>query len=230
MEYKKLIMAGCLLVLLSQEVLAEETDFNWGFKAGTLGLGVDISKPINDFVSLRLNANGFNYTTTDTSDYSSFLKADTEYKLQTIGLLLDYHLLQLRVTTGLYINNNTFTEITKPKGSDSVYLNNIAYKVSTIVEVESVVTFNNISPYIGVGWGNNGNREGWGGWNLTLDVGLMYHGDPKLDLTVKTKPGLPGLVVSAIKAQTALEKKIQEEDLSDFPFYPVVMVGLNYSF
>jgi hypothetical protein len=216
--------------MISQSAVAEETDFNWGLKAGTLGLGVDISKPINDFISLRLNANGFNYTTTDTSDYSDYLEADTEYKLQTIGLLVDYHLLQFRVTTGIYINNNIFTETTRPTSSENVFLNNKPYSSSSIVEVEAEVSFDTVAPYIGVGWGNNGNRDGWGGWNLTIDVGLMYHGDPKLDLTVKTKSGLPEKMISAIEADALVEEEIQEEDLSDFPFYPVVMIGLNYSF
>lgn len=230
MNLKKLITVGCASLVLSQGIVAEETDFNWGFKLGTLGLGIDISKPINDFVSLRLNANGFNYTNTQTSKYSSFLEAEKVYKLQTIGLLVDYHLLQLRVTTGVYINNNTYTETTKPKGSDSVYLNNKLYNLSSVVEIENIVTFNKVSPYIGVGWGNNGNREGWGGWNLTLDVGLMYHGDPQLDLKVHTNPSMPSILTDVIQADALLEKEIQEEDLSDFPFYPVVMVGLNYSF
>jgi hypothetical protein len=230
MNLKKLMITGCAFLMLSQGILAEETDFNWGFKAGTLGLGLDLSKPINNFVSLRLNANGFNYTTTDSSNYSSFIKADKEYKLQTIGLLVDYHLLQLRVTTGLYINKNTYTETTKPKGSENVYLNNKAYDTSSIVEIESTVTFKNISPYVGVGWGNNGNRKGWGGWNLTLDVGLMYHGDPQLALDVKTNPSTSATMTSAIEADRLLEREIQEKDLSDFPFYPVVMIGANFSF
>lgn len=210
-----------------QVIHSDDSDFNIGFKIGTLGAGIDISKPVNDWISLRVNANGFNYTTTDTSEYSSFLEADKEYNLRTVGLLADFNLLQLRVTAGLYVNNNTFTETTTPKNGKSIYLNNKLYNIGSIAEVKSTVTFNTLSPYVGVGWGNNGKHEGW---NLTLDVGLMYHGDPQLDLEVKTNPAVPSIIVNAIEADALIEKEIQERDLSDFPFYPVVMIGLNYSF
>ena len=206
---------------------SDDPSFNIGLKIGTLGAGVDISKPVNDWISLRVNANGFNYTTTDTSEYSSFLKADTEYKLETIGLLADFHLLQLRITAGLYVNHNTFIETTTPTSNKSIYLNNNLYNISSIAEVKSTVTFNKLAPYVGVGWGNNGSREGW---NLTFDVGLMYHGDPQLDLEVKTNPSIPSLVTNAIQADALIEQEIQRRDLSDFPFYPVVMIGMNYSF
>ena len=213
-----------------QVIHSEDPSFNIGFKIGTLGAGIDISKPVNDWISLRVNANGFNYTTTDTSEYSSFLEADKEYNLRTVGLLADFHLLQLRVTAGLYVNHNKFTETTTPTSNKSIFLNNKLYDIGSVAEVKSTVTFNNLAPYIGVGWGNNGNREGWGGWNLTLDVGLMYHGDPQLDLEVKTNPAIPAILTNRIEADRLIEKEIQERDLSDFPFYPVVMVGLNYSF
>jgi len=210
-----------------QVIHADDPTTNIGFKFGTLGAGIDISKPYNNWISLRLNANGFNYNTTDTSDYSSLLQADREYKLQTIGLLADFHLLQLRVTAGVYLNNNEITDITKPKGKSVIYLDGISYGMNSVAEVQSTVTFNKISPYVGVGWGNNGNRKGW---NMTLDVGLMYHGDPQLDLHVVTKPGILSILSHQIDKAARAEAQKQLEDLSDFPFYPVVMIGFNYSF
>ena len=210
-----------------QVIHAYDPTTNIGFKFGTLGAGIDISKPYNNWISLRLNANGFNYSTTDTSDYSSLLQADREYKLQTIGLLADFHLLQLRVTAGVYLNNNEITDLTKPKGKSVIYLDGISYGIDSVAEVQSTVTFNKISPYVGIGWGNNGNRKGW---NMTLDVGLMYHGDPQLDLKVLTKPGIPSLLSNQINKAAKAEAQKQLEDLSDFPFYPVVMIGFNYSF
>jgi hypothetical protein len=224
--YKVLLSLLCC-GLLAQGANAEETELNWGLKAGTLGFGVDASKAINSGVSLRLNMNKLSYSTEVSSDYSAILEANREYNLQTIGLLVDFHLLQLRVTAGAYINNNEIIETTKPSSLGGISLNSIPYDLSKIAAVKSTVTFNKISPYLGVGWGNNGNRDGW---NITLDVGLMYHGDPKLDLEIITNPKVPSIIGHAIQADALLEKEIQERDLSDFPFYPVVMIGINYSF
>jgi len=210
-----------------QVIHADDTTANIGFKFGTLGIGIDMSKPYNDWISLRLNVNGFNHSTTSTSEYSNLLKSDREYKLQTIGLLADFHLLQLRITAGIYINNNEITDLTKPKEKSMVYLNGVSYGIDSVAEVQSTVTFNKISPYVGIGWGNNGNSEGW---NMTLDVGLMYHGNPQLDLKVNTQPFIPSLLSDQIEIAAKAEAQKQLEDLSDFPFYPVVMIGFNYSF
>jgi len=209
---------------------SEDPSFNIGLKAGTLGLGIDISKPINDFISVRFNANGFNYATTDDSRYSSVIRSDKEYHLDTKGLLVDFHLLQLRLTAGAYLNNNTITYLSKPEGNHAIVLNGVRYGTDNLEKIESTVGFNRIAPYLGVGWGNNGNREGWGGWNLTLDIGLMYHGDPTIDIDVQIKDTVSATIQNEIRENLVLEKKRQEKDLSDFPFYPVVMVGINYSF
>jgi len=209
---------------------SEDPAFNVGLKAGTLGLGLDISKPINEFVSLRFNMNKFTYNTTDTSRYNKILHADKEYDLNTKGVLLDFYVLQLRLTAGLYKNDNVIKYSSTPKGSNPIILNGTRYGTSILRKVESTVSFNSVAPYLGVGWGNNGNREGWGGWNLTLDVGLMYHGAPEIDIDLQINDNVPITSRSLIAENLKIERKKQEKDLSDFPFYPVVMVGLNYSF
>ena len=235
---KKIFLLSCIGVLALMQVSMaegfnndnEDPSFNIGLKAGTLGLGLDVSKPINDLISIRFNANTLNYNTTDNSLYNSILKTDKKYQLDTKGLLFDFHLLQLRLTAGAYINNNAFIYTTKPKTKKPVMLNGIGYEIDTIENIETTVTFNKISPYVGVGWGNNGNREGWGGWNLTLDIGLMYHGDPQVDIKAKINDSVPKLAQHVINAGLKLESKKQEKDFSKYPFYPVIMVGLNYSF
>ena len=211
-------------------IASENPSFNMGLKAGTLGIGIDISKPVNEFISVRFNANWLTYKTTDDSLYSNVLNANKKYNLDTKGLLVDFHLLQLRLTAGAYINDNEIDYTTKPTGTHTVILNGTPYGANIIQKIDTTVKFNHISPYVGVGWGNNGSREGWGGWNLTLDVGLMYHGDPQVKIKAKMNNVLPSMVQNAINTNLKQEAKKQEEDLADFPFYPVVMVGLNYSF
>ncbi len=236
---KKIILTSILAAMTScSAVLAEEVNtvdstpiedssFNVGFKAGTLGVGVDISKAINEDISLRLNINGFVYNTTDDSLFSYAIESDKEYKLQTVGLLMDYHLLQLRVTAGAYLNNNEIIYKAKPFGVNELNFNGTYYGLDQIVKSETTVSFNTIAPYVGVGWGNNTNRRGW---NVTLDVGLLYHGEPDVDIDVTTNAFMPSMAKDSLNTAIEAEEKIQEEDYSSFPFYPVVMVGINYSF
>ena len=232
---KQWLIVGLLAGVISQVVAAspdelneraihsEDASFTLGLKAGTLGLGVELSTSINSFVTLRLNANSFNYTTTDDSLYSSIITSDKTYDLDTKGILVDFHLWNIRVTTGLYMNNNKVTYLSKPKDSVGIVLDNNHYTLGKISEIESTVSFNKMAPYLGVGWGNNGGSTGW---NLSLDIGLMYHGDPSLNIDVKTN----SILSTVIKNDLEAERKKQEEDLANFPFYPVVMVGLSYAF
>lgn len=206
---------------------SEDPQVSLGLTAGTLGFGVNISKPINNFTSVRFNMNKFNLNVTDDSRFSSVLKSNKKYNFNTKGLLLDFHLLQLRFTGGLYLNKNTITYRSKPKGKQAIVFNGKRYGIEKIVKVDSTISFNTISPYVGLGWGNNGNKDGW---NLSLDIGLMYHGKPKIDIAVKTKKGLPSVITDAINSSLEVEKRKQEKKLSDFPFYPVIMIGMSYSF
>lgn len=210
--------------LMPEEV---ETSFNYTLKVGTLGLGIDFSTSLNDWISLRANANGISYKSDDKSRYNSMITTDKTYDLQTIGALIDYHLLQLRITTGVYLNNNTITDITAPTNKNGIFLDATHYTQSSITRIEQTISFQKISPYIGIGWGNNTNRDGW---NISLDIGLMYHGSPTLELDVTTNPAISEEIADEIHTNVEAEIKIQEDDLSDFPFYPVVMVGVSYSF
>jgi hypothetical protein len=155
------------------------------------------------------------------------ISTDKTYDLQTIGLLLDYHLLQLRVTTGIYMNDNLIIDIATPTSRSGLFFNGVNYDVSSITRVEQTISFNKVSPYLGIGWGNNTKKEGW---NISLDIGLMYHGTPSLDLDITFNPLLSKAKADEILKNAEAEKKVQEDDLSDFPFYPVVMVGFSYSF
>ena len=225
------LMASSTL-LFSEEVNVDsnsidESSFNVGLKAGTLGVGIDVSTAINDSMSLRLNMNGFVYNKTDDSLFSHTVDSNKEYTLQTVGILLDYHLLQLRVTAGAYLNNNKIVYKAKPTDANQFKFNGSYYGSDQIVQTETTITFDNIAPYVGIGWGNNSNRRGW---NVTFDVGLMHHGEPHIDMDVTTQASVPSPIVESINAAVEAEEKIQEEDYSSFPFYPVVMVGINYSF
>ncbi len=204
-----------------------QTSFNYALKVGTLGVGIDLSTSLNEWMSLRLNANGLSYDTDDESRYNSMITTDKTYDLQTVGLLLDYHLLQLRVTTGVYLNDNLIRDIAYPTTNSGMFFNGVNYTASSITRVKQTISFNKISPYVGIGWGNNTNKSGW---NISLDVGLMYHGSPSLDLDITFNPLLSKVKADEILKNAEVEKKVQEDDLSDFPFYPVVMVGFSYSF
>ena len=206
---------------------SEDSELIFGLTGGTLGIGFNIAHPINDFVSVRFNMNKFTMNTTDTSLYNRLLDDDKKYDLDTKGLLLDIHLLQLRLTGGVYLSNNSIRYRTKPTGTQEIILNGQTFGLDKLVKVDTTISANNVAPYVGIGWGNNRGNEGW---SFSLDIGLMYHGEPKIDIDLETVQELPIEAKNAIETALEIEKKKQEKDLLNLSLYPVIMIGMSYNF
>lgn len=82
---------------------------------------------------------------------------------------------------------------------------------------------NEVAPYVGIGWGNKGTKEGWG---FSLDVGAMYHGEVGIDATLTETATSP----ATLEASVETERKKAEDDISSYSFYPVIMIGVSYAF
>lgn len=69
-----------------------------------------------------------------------------------------------------------------------------------------------------------GNRPN-GNFGLTVDIGALYQGSPKLSLSATGALSDPNLA-SNLEA----ERASAESDLSKFKWYPVLSLGLYYRF
>jgi len=204
-----------------------DSNLNVAFKAGTLGAGIDLSKPISNDFSLRLNVNGFTYN--DNIDVDN-INYDGDLKLLSAGVLIDYFPFEstFRISGGAYYNGNTFDGYATPTALEDITIGDNTYTVNEVARLNTNVEFNKMAPYLGIGWGNDISEKDWG---LTLDLGVMYHGEPKVDLSVKVDPSIQGtLLEDEINTNVIKESQQFLEDVKDFKFYPVVMIGLNYKF
>jgi len=217
---KKIIATG--LILLSTTVVFAETpkELNAAFKIGTLGYGIDVSTPINDTYSARFNMNGFNYSDSQSQDGNTY-KGDLE--LFTAGILIDAYPADnnFRLTSGVYYNGNGFTGTVTPSATQTVEINGVTYTSADVGKVNVDVSFNKIAPYVGIGWGNDARDKGWG---FTFDLGVLYHGKGKADLTAE------GVNNPAVNQGLAQEEQNVNDDLADNQFYPVIALGVNYTF
>jgi outer membrane protein W len=209
--------------VLKIDELKSQRVYNTGIKLGTLGLGLDISTPINDKLSARFNLNGATYTDTQEED-------DNEYEgtldLLTAGVLLDYYPFEnnFRLSTGLYYNGNGFDGTIVPTSTTTIDIDGKEYTTDDINRLNSDVSFQNIAPYVGLGWGSDAHDNGWG---FTIDLGVIYHGKADVNLEADIKDLARK---EEIDAAVKKEEQSVEDDLNDFQFYPVVMIGANYSF
>jgi len=217
-----------------------------GVKVGTLGLGLDISRSITDKLNLRFNINGATYSDTGTE---SDVEYDYDLDMITAGLLLDYYPMEseFRLSAGAYYNGNEFALTGKPTTAGTFDINGVTYTTADLGSLKGTVDFDEFAPYIGIGWGNSTKKAGWG---FSVDVGLMYHGEPNVDLTaVKgsavttaedafkiANPTATQAQIDAASGWDVIEANVQAEEsdlineLNDYKIYPVVSFGVTYTF
>ena len=204
-----------------------ESYYNIALKIGTLGVGIDFSIPLYDSFNARLNVNGFKYDYDTTQNGVDYTASAT---LLTAGVLLDYYPMSsnaFRLSAGVYYNGNKAklnAKVTAP-----ITLGGNTYAVGQIGSLFTETKLNEVAPYIGIGWGNKGEEKGWG---FSVDIGAMYHGEPKLDATVTTTllPTSAPLSSTTLKNNVDTERVKLEDDFKSYRFYPVVMIGVTYSF
>ncbi|MCM8777514.1 MAG: hypothetical protein NC905_04550 [Candidatus Omnitrophica bacterium] len=202
------VVAGFCFTLMAQEA----PSVGIGIKVGTPGPGIEIGMPFTPNIGGRLGLNYFTYSYDTTQEGIEY---DADLTLFSLGALIDWHPTggSFRVTGGLLYNGNEVTG--KAKGD--IKIGDTEY---TDVEVKTTVDFDDISPYVGIGWDTSfGTEKQWG---FICDLGIIYHGAPNVTL----KATGAGIDPNDVKK----EKEELEDNIEDFKLYPVITLGLIYKF
>ena len=214
MKKKFVVLTGAAGLLLSSA--AHATDIGVGVKAGTLGLGAEMTVGITDTLNGRLGLNYFKY---DTSGTEGNVRYDIDLNLRTTALLMDWHPRGggFRVTAGYIFNNNKLDLLAK--AADSYTIGNRTYAAD--IDLWGRVSFKN-APYIGIGWGNAAKRSGFG---FNAELGVMYQGSPKVRLD-----GTCDGVCVGFEDELREEERKAQDDLKKYKWYPQVAIGVSYTF
>lgn len=193
-----------------------------GAKVGTLGGQVEITGNFSTYLKGRLNAGYLPWDYEITVDSEEY---DFNIKLFTTGALLDLHPFAggFRLTAGVYFNSNDFSGTGSLSSSQSYEIGGISFSRATLGHVDAEADFNTVAPYLGLGYSNAFTADGH--WSFEFDAGVMYWGSPEVTLSTPATSVVPGL-------NQALKEEAQrvEDELENFIFYPVVSVGVAYSF
>jgi len=220
----KWMMPTALLCLTSVGQTAQAGDIAVGVKASTLGIsGEVVTNVIPMLLNARFQLNGFNYnkTITDTT-----VRYDASLKLLSAGLLADFYPFagKFRITGGMYYNGNKFDIKGVPSAAQSFTFNNTLYNTNAGNQIGSVngqIDFNKFAPYLGIGWGDS--VSAGSPFGFSFELGALYQGKPKTTLTTSRS-------VAGLATDIAVEKKKLDDSLSNFKFYPVIALGINYKF
>ena len=237
---QRVILTGLMVMGMSMELLAapvalasapvtkrektpdfEESAGRVGLtvKAGTLGGGLEATIGANDYLGFRFGANMLSAGSSISRDEGT-IKMDME--LLSYSALADLHVFGggFRVSAGGLINKNKL-KLTADLNK-SVTLDGQEYSLS---DLNGQVTFGELAPYVGIGYGNAVGTDGH--WHFACDFGVMFQGEPKIAASATASdPSIQPIVDQALSREVA---KIQD-DANAFKYYPVISVGVSYRF
>ena len=211
-----------ILAALALTGTAGANDDVWfGLKAGTLGFGAEASwRPI-EWLDLRAGGNFFDY---DDSGAQAGVNYDATLRLNTYYLTGNLHfpVSPFRLTAGAFSNRNEIRMTSRDMGSFYLGDNVIPYQPDEVGTLQSVTSFDSVSPYLGAGF----DFDVFGRLGLSLDFGVLWQGDPIVTLTAD------GLLASdpGFLADLEVERQQLENEVEDLKAYPVVSLGFNFNF
>jgi hypothetical protein len=207
---RKLVLAAVAATMVSG-VHAQNMGASVNYGLG--GLGVDLGVAVMpDFVNLRAGLNGgLSMSGTTTPDQTKYdYSLNTGYK--TLGL--DWHPFggSFRLSAGYAVS-----DIKMDVSTTGAYTLN---GVTANGTATGQATYGN-APYLSLGWGNHAPRNG--GLFFNTELGVMFTGKPDVSLTT-SDAAFNAANASAIEA----EKQKVKNDAMDF--FPIVKLGLGYTF
>jgi len=190
-------------------------------KAGTTGVGGDLTVGLTPNFNIRAGIGYFTWTQNDVGGDTD--KKDVKVDLLNIPITLDWHPITgngFRVSAGVLFDNNR-GEISASSGQ-SVTINDHDYVVSSL---NGKIDFNHVGPYIGIGYGNAADTSSH--WHFSSDLGVVYLGSPNVSLeATAADPSQQGALNNDVAAQISK----YQDDVKAFKFYPVLTIGVSYTF
>jgi len=217
----KLLRVSTVLVLLCGFSAPASADHNvWmGLKAGTLGLGIEAAwRPIPWF-DVRVGANQFDYSETGSQagiNYDGDLTMDNFYGAASFRFPLS----PMRMTAGVYSNGNEI--LLTSEDAPTFDIGGNTYPGAAVGTLTSSTTFEEISPYLGVGF----DFDLFDKVGMSLDFGVLWQGDPGVTLEADGILGSDPLFLDALET----ERQELESEMEDYKAWPVISVGFNYQF
>jgi hypothetical protein len=195
-------------------------------RASTLGLGVEVTKSLVDFVNIRLGVNAFSY---DRDDFGGDIEdIDVEYEvdldLRSASAIVDLHPLRggFRLSGGLLYNGSKIR--VTAKAAESYFFGGHEYTPEEVGNVTGDLDTLELQPYLGLGWGNAVGKYKKVG--LVFDLGVVYQGSPDLTLTADS------LFATAQDFLLDLgeEEARLEDEMKNLKYYPIISLGISFKF
>ncbi len=212
-----LALIAPLAPLAAQQGASHGSDMSIGVRAGTLGIGPEISKLVTSHVGLRVGINFFSESHTFNQSNAN---VDATLKLKAFTGLLDLYpgaRGSFHLSAGVITNPVTVTGSGTPSGN--ITINNTQYTPGQVGTMTLTGEWPSASPYVGLGFGTPAASHA--ALHLVFDIGAAI-GKPNITLT-STGAASNATLQSDLAAQVStIQNKV--------PVYPVVALGLVVRF
>jgi len=196
-----------------------------GIRGGTLGYGIELSNSSSGSFGIRLGADTY---TRKWSGTQSSIDYDMKLKLQTASIVSDWYPFRnnFRMSLGLMYDGNKLTLTGKPTGGNYT-INGVIYQASEVATLDAQVDFKKIAPYFGIGYGRPIGR----GLSFIADLGVLYQGSPKSTINVTCGSAIQGTATcTQLQNNATAEQTKLDDSLRSYKYYPVIALGLAYTF
>ena len=187
-------------------------------KAGTLGLGGELTTGITSNVNARVGLNTLDF---DYDDEFDDVEYDIGLDFSSFSALVDWYLFDssFRISGGFISMDHTLDLDATP--SENVEIGDNEYTPADIGTLSGDVEIDGLAPYVGIGWGDPMDRNKR--WGLYCDFGVAFTDSPDVKLSATG-------TAAGLAADLAKEREEIEDDLEPFKFYPVLSLGIFFRF
>ena len=208
----------------AEEALAYQP-FTVGAEAGTPGFGGSANWRFSDHLGVRAGLSYFSYSKNDHEIEGINYNSDLRLMSEPLGVdIYPWKKSSFRITVGLLLNQNELTGVVPQDpvyGNTFITINGTAYDSASIGDLNLKVKQQAVSPYISVGTSYYFDKAKH--WSLSGELGVAYTGDPTATLTT----GNPGTVP---QQDLNAEAKQVQDWAGKYKFFPILRIGVNYSF
>lgn len=218
--FNRTALTVLVLAALPAQAYAGDGFLKLDAHVSTLGGGLEIATPMTERYTARL---GFNSFKASGNTNSGGLNYTGDLKLSTVSALVDWRPFSgvTHVTAGVMLNSNKL-ELSATTTPGTYNFNGVPYNSAGGDSVTTAVEFNKVAPYLGIGWSGQPKKQGF---SFSTDIGILFQGSPKATVTTGGTWGGANTTQLASDAQNQLNS-----DLSNFKFYPVLSIGIGYTF
>ncbi len=216
----KATLAALVLAALPMQAYSADGMLKLDAHVSTLGGGLELASPLTERYTARL---GFNTFKTSANENSGGIDYKGDLKLSSVTALVDWRPWSgvTHLTAGVIFNNNKL-EMSGTTTAGTYDFNGATYSSAGGDSVTTTVDFNKVAPYLGIGWSGQPTKQGF---SFSTDIGILFQGSPKAAVTTSGAWGGADTAQLAADAQNQLNS-----DLNNFKYYPVISVGIGYTF